>query len=103
MDLKEEFVLKVKEYRFEVCWWHNTHELMDLLRRVKEASEKKGLLLNTKQTKIMVIDKQSSGEDFLLDGKVIEDVSEFGYLGSFVNTKSDSWGNTQIGNCKNNL
>ena len=63
---------------------------MDLLRRVKEASEKKGLLLNTKQTKIMVIVKQSSGEDFLLDGKVIEEVSEFGYLGSLVNTKSDT-------------
>ena len=31
--------------------------LMDLLRRVKETSEKKGLILNTKKTKIMVIDK----------------------------------------------
>ena len=40
---------------------------MDLLRRVKAASEKKGLLLNTKKTKIMVIDEQSSGEEFLLD------------------------------------
>ena len=38
----------------------------------------------------MVIDKQSSGEDFLLDGQVIEEVSEFGYLGSLINTKSDS-------------
>ena len=38
----------------------------------------------------MVIDKQSSGEDFLLDGHVIEEVSEFGYLGSLINTKSDS-------------
>ena len=61
---------------------------MDLLRRVKEASEM-GLLLNTKKTKIMVTDKQSSGEDFLLDGQVIEDVSEFGYVGSLINTKSD--------------
>ena len=59
------------------------NELMDLLRRVKEASEKKGLLRNT-------TDKQSSGEDFLLDGQVIEEVSEFGYLGSLINTKSDS-------------
>ena len=38
----------------------------------------------------MTIDKQSSGEDFLLDGQVIEEVSEFGYLGSLINTKSDS-------------
>ena len=30
-------------------------ELMDLLKRVKAASEKKGLLLITKKTKIMVI------------------------------------------------
>ena len=37
----------------------------------------------------MVIDKQSSGENFLLDGQVIEEVSEFGYLGSLIN-KSDS-------------
>ena len=51
------------------------NELVDLLRRVKEASEKKGLLLlNTMKTKIMVIDKQSSGEEFLLNGQVIEEV-----------------------------
>ena len=47
-------------------------------------------LFNTKKTKIMVIDKQSSSEDFLLDGQVIEMVSKFGYLGSLINTKSDS-------------
>ena len=51
----------------------------------------------------MVIDKQSSGEDFLLDGQVIEEVSEFGYLGSLVNTKSDSTTEIKIGNCKNIL
>ena len=54
---------------------------MDLLHRVEEAREK-GLLLNTKKTKIMVIDKQSSDdEDFLLDGQMIEEVSELGYPG----------------------
>ena len=55
------------------------------------------------KTKIMVIDKQSSGEDFLLHGQVIEEVPEFGYLGSLVNTKSDSTTEIKIGNCKNNL
>ena len=76
-------------------------ELMDLIRGVKEASEKKGLLLNTKKTRVIVIDKQSSGEDFLLDGQVIEEVSEFGYLESLINTNSDS--TTEIKrNCKNN-
>ena len=38
----------------------------------------------------MVNDKQSTNEDFLLDGQVIEEVSEFGYLGLLINTKSDS-------------
>ena len=66
------------------------NELMDLLLRVKEASEKKGLLVNTNKTKIMVIDKQSRSEDFLLNGRVIEEVYEFGYLGSLINIKSDS-------------
>ena len=70
----------------------NRNELIDLLRRVKEASEKKGLLLNTKKTKIMVIDKQSSGEDFLLDSQVIEEVSEFGYLGSLVGREREREG-----------
>ena len=65
-------------------------ELMDLLHRVKQASEKKGLLLNTKKTKIMVMDKQSSGEEFLLDGQKIDEVQDFEYLGSLINIKSDS-------------
>ena len=34
--------------------------------------------LNTKKTKIVVIDKQSGDEEFLLDGQVIEEVSDFG-------------------------
>ena len=33
---------------------------------------------------------QSSGEDSLLYGQVIEEVSELCYLGSLINTKSDS-------------
>ena len=65
-------------------------ELMDLLRRVKEASEKKGLLLNTKKTKIMFLDKEDTGADFSLDGQTIDVVQQFEYLGSLINTKSDS-------------
>ena len=65
-------------------------ELMDLLCRVKDASEKKGLLLNTKKTKIMVLDKDDTGADYLLDGQKIEVVQQFEYLGSLINTKSDS-------------
>jgi len=65
-------------------------ELMDLLRRVKRASERKGLLLNTKKTKIMVLDNDNTGSDFLLDGQKIEVVQQFEYLGSLINTKGDS-------------
>ena len=43
-------------------------ELMMLLQHVKQASEKKGLLLNTKKTKIMVLDKKSTNDEFFLDG-----------------------------------
>ena len=39
--------------------------------------EKTDLLLNTKKTKIVVIDKQSGDEEFMLDGQVIEEVSDF--------------------------
>lgn len=65
-------------------------ELMDLLKRVKDASEKKGLLLNTKKTKVMVIDKESDDRDFMLDGDRIEVVQQFEYLGSMINTESDT-------------
>jgi hypothetical protein len=65
-------------------------ELMDLLQKVKEASEKKGLLLNTKRTKILFLDKEDTGADFSLDGQKIYVVQQFEYLGSLINTKSDS-------------
>ena len=71
-----------------VC--QSREELMDLLLRVKNASEKKGLLLNTKKTKIMVIDRDSTDDDFVLDGQKIDVVDDFEYLGSLINIKSDS-------------
>ena len=54
------------------------------------ASEEKGLLLNTKKTKIMMLDKDDTGSNFLLDGQNIEVVHQFEYPGSLINTKSDS-------------
>ena len=50
----------------------NRQDLMNLLSQVKSASEEKGLLLNTKKTKIMVLDKNDTGADFLLDRQKIE-------------------------------
>jgi hypothetical protein len=69
---------------------NSRHELLDLLKRIKEASEKKGLLLNTKKTKIMVVDRDRTGEDFIIDGQQIEEVSQFEYLGSMINNIGDS-------------
>ena len=66
------------------------HDLINLLSHVKSASEEKDLLLNTKKTKIMVLDKNDTGADFLLDGQKIEVVRQFEYLGSLINNKCDS-------------
>ena len=66
-------------------------ELLDLLKQTKEASEKRGLLLNTRKTKIMVIDKNRTDfSDFLLEDEKIEEVEEFTYLGSIIDTKCSS-------------
>ena len=48
-------------------------ELLGLLKKVKEASMSKNLLLNTQKTKIMVVDKdRERKEDFVLDGEKIK-------------------------------
>ena len=65
-------------------------ELLALLKCIKEASEEKGLLLNAKKTKVMVIDRNGTGEDFLIDGQKIEEVEQFEFLGSMIDNKSDS-------------
>ena len=66
-------------------------ELLDLLKQTKEASEKRGLLLNTRKTKIMVFDKNRTDfSDFLLEDEKIEEVEEFTYLGSIIDTKCSS-------------
>ena len=55
-----------------------------------ERTQCSGFLLNTKKTKIMVLDKNDSGADFLLDGQKIEVVKQCEYLGSLINNKCDS-------------
>ena len=56
-------------------------ELLGLLKKVKEASMSKNLLLNTQKTTIMVVDKdRERKEDFVLDGEKIEEVESFVYL-----------------------
>ena len=49
------------------------------------------ILLNTQNTKIMVVDiDRERKEDFVLDGEKIEEVEFFFYLGSLINTKGSS-------------
>ena len=60
-------------------------DLMELLTRIQHLSKEKGLLLNTRKTKIMVVDKNRTDDHkFILNG---EEVKSFVYLGSLINTE----------------
>ena len=61
-------------------------ELKNLLMKVKEESEKVGLKLNIKKTKIMVSGPITSWE---IDGETVETVSEFILGGSKITADSD--------------
>ena len=61
-------------------------ELKSLLMKVKEESEKIGLKLNTKKTKIMASGPITSWE---VDGETVETVAEFIFLGSKIPANGD--------------
>ena len=61
-------------------------ELKSLLMKVKEESEKVGLKLNIKKTKIMASGPITSWE---IDGETVETVSEFIFLGSKITADGD--------------
>ena len=61
-------------------------ELQSLLMKVKEESEKVGLKLNIQKTKIMASGPITSWE---IDGKTVETVSDFIFLGSKINVDGD--------------
>ena len=61
-------------------------ELKSLLMKVKEESEKVGLKLNIQKTKIMAPSPITSWE---IDGKTVETVSDFIFLGSKISTDGD--------------
>ena len=66
-------------------------ELVSLLCRIEDLSERKGLLLNAKKTKVMVIDKTRTHYNALtVNGQQPEGVKDFIYLGSMVNTESNN-------------
>ena len=61
-------------------------ELKSLLMKVKEESEKVGLKLNIQKTKIMASDPNTSWQ---IDGKTVETVTDFLFLGSKVTADGD--------------
>ena len=64
----------------------NEEELKSLLMKVKEESEKPGLKLNIQKTKIMASGPITSCQ---IDGKTMERVTDFVYLGSKITADSD--------------
>ena len=63
-----------------------SEELKSLLMKVKEESEKAGLKLNIQKTKIMASGRIISGQ---LDGKKMETVRDFIFLGSKITVDGD--------------
>ena len=61
-------------------------ELKSLLKKVKEESEKVGLKLNIKKTKIMASGPITSWE---IDGETVEKVSDFIFRGSKITSDGD--------------
>ena len=61
-------------------------ELKNLLMRVKEESEKTGLKLNIKKTKIMASGPITSWQ---IEGEKVEAVTDFLFLGSKITADSD--------------
>ena len=61
-------------------------ELKNLLMKVKEKSEKVGFKLNIQKTKIMASGPITSWQ---MDGKTVETVADFIFLGSKITTDGD--------------
>ena len=60
-------------------FWQKVKELKSLLMKVKEESEKAGLKLNIKKTKIMESGPFTSWQ---IDGETVETMADFIFLGS---------------------
>ena len=66
--------------------WQSEEELKSLLMKVKEESEKVGLKLNIQKTKIMASGPITSWQT---DGKTVETVADFIFLGSKITADGD--------------
>ena len=67
-------------------WQKSEEELNSLLMKVKEESEKVGLKLNIQKTKIMASSPITSWQ---IDGKTVETVADFIFLGSKITADGD--------------
>ena len=67
-------------------WQKSEEELKSLLMKVKEESEKVGLKLNIRKTKIMASSPITSWQR---DGDMVETVSDFIFLGSKITEDGD--------------
>ena len=69
----------MKLYDYKVFIYESKEELKSLLMKVKEESEKTGLKLNIRKTKIMASGPITSWQ---IDGETMETVTDFIILGS---------------------
>ena len=76
-------------YADDITLMAENKELKSLLMKVKEKSEKPGLKLNIKKTKIMTTGSITSWQ---IDGETVETVSHFIFLGSKVTADGDDRG-----------
>ena len=73
-------------YADDTTFMAESEELKSLLMKMKEESEKAGLKLNIQKTKIMASSPITSWE---IDGKTMETVSDFIFLGSKITADGD--------------
>ena len=70
----------------EELWWNLVMKLWGILMKVKEESEKVGLKLNIKKTKIMASGPITSWQ---IDGETVETVADFIFGGSKITAVGD--------------
>ena len=73
-------------YADDTLMAESEEELKSLLMKVKEESEKAGLKLSIQKTKIMASGPITSWQ---IDGKTVETVTDFIFLGSKITTDGD--------------
>ena len=76
----------MKLYDYIVFTYESKEELKGLLMKVKEESEKVGLKLNIRKTKIMASGPITSWQ---IDGETMETVTDFIFLGSKITADGD--------------